>query len=423
MQDRKAYIEKINLISIFLIHFKSFNYTIYQNLYNRLHKSKLLLFLSINNHQLLFMKTMKRLIILSLLLTLFINVFADGGNEKKYFKSSYIKKAMKNALDWQFAHPKHKLWDWTNGAYYAGVFSAYQTLQKPYILDSLMAMGERNKWKPGPRIHHADDWTICQTYIDLYRIKKDQRMIQPFIDTLKVFGKTTNKEVVAHGITWWWCDALFMGPPALFKLAVTLKDNNYLLMSDSLFKQTYNLLYNKEENLFARDAGYLWTGSPNDRKEKNGKLIFWGRGNGWVMGGLVKVLMEMPASYPNRNYYIEIFKQMANKLTTIQQPDGFWRTSLLDPDSYPGGEASGTGFYCYALAWGINQGILDKATFLPIAKKAWVGLCKAQKKDGMIGWVQPIGADPQRNFSPDSWEVYGTGAFLSAGSEIIKLKL
>jgi hypothetical protein len=36
--------------------------------------------------------------------------------------------------------------------------------------------------------------------------------------------------------------------------------------------------------------------------------------------------------------------------------------------------------------------------------------------------VQPIGADPKKNFNEDSWEVYGSGAFLLAGSEVIKLK-
>jgi hypothetical protein len=42
--------------------------------------------------------------------------------------------------------------------------------------------------------------------------------------------------------------------------------------------------------------------------------------------------------------------------------------------------------------------------------------------DGHIGWCQPIGADPRMNFTADTWEVYGTGAFLLAGSEVIKLK-
>ncbi|MDE3253798.1 MAG: glycoside hydrolase family 88 protein [Bacteroidota bacterium] len=113
---------------------------------------------------------------------------------------------------------------------------------------------------------------------------------------------------------------------------------------------------------------------------------------------------------------------MAERLRSLQQADGLWRTSLLDPDAFPGGEGSGTGFDCYALAWGINQKILNKQTFLPAVEKAWAGLNTLIHDDGKIGWVQPIGGDPRRNFNSDSWESYGAGAFLLAGSEVSKLK-
>lgn len=57
-----------------------------------------------------------------------------------------------------------------------------------------------------------------------------------------------------------------------------------------------------------------------------------------------------------------------------------------------------------------------------MVQKAWVALTKVGSPEGRGGWVQPIGADPRRDFSADSWEVYGTGAFLLAGSEALKLK-
>lgn len=113
---------------------------------------------------------------------------------------------------------------------------------------------------------------------------------------------------------------------------------------------------------------------------------------------------------------------MAEKILSLQQADGLWRASLLDPEAYPGGEGSGSGFYCYALAWGINKKILDRKTYLPAVQKAWKGLKTLVTPVGMVGWVQPIGADPQNNFSAESWQVYGAGAFLLAGSEVIKLK-
>lgn len=338
------------------------------------------------------------------------------------FAPDYIKRTMLNVVDWQLKNPKHKTTDWTNGAFYAGVFAAYQTTKSPVILDSLMAMGERTGWQPGNRYDHADDIAICQTYINLYRIKKDRRMIQPTIDTVQKMSRMPGREVKNHGITWWWCDALFMAPPVLGQLAKTLKDPAYLELNDSLFRQTYKLLYNEDEHLFARDASYLWNAAGEGKRENNGKKLFWSRGNGWVMGGLVLLLQELPANHPSRSWYINLYKQMSSRLLSLQQADGLWRASLLDPEAYPGGEGSGSGFDCYAMAWGINQGILDKKTYLPAVQKAWVGLNTLVSPEGRVGWVQPIGADPRRNFTADSWEVYGTGAYLLAGSEVIKIK-
>lgn len=338
------------------------------------------------------------------------------------FNRNNIKSRMLKVTEWQLNNPKHSPTDWTNGAFYAGVVAAYQTIKSQVILDSLIALGERTGWKPGARYDHADDIAISQTYIDLYRMKKDRKMIQPTIDTVQKLRTVPGHEVRAHNITWWWCDALFMAPPTLVKLGVSLKNPSYFALNDSLFKQTYDLLYNKNEHLFARDASYLVNQQGEGKHEKNGKLVFWSRGNGWVMGGLVRLLAELPKNYPTRQFYLTIYREMAARIITLQQADGLWRASLLDPASYPGGEGSGSGFYCYALAWGINNGILEKQKYAPVVRKAWEGLNTLVSPEGRVGWVQPIGADPQKNFSSESWEVYGAGAFLLAGSQVIKMK-
>lgn len=328
---------------------------------------------------------------------------------------------MLRAAKWQLEHPKHELWDWTNGAFYAGISAAYKTTGNKSLLDAMMKMGEANQWKPGPRLQHADDHVICQTYIDLFRLKNEKKMIQPFIDTMDEFLTKPYQPKGIEKITWWWCDALFMAPPAMAKLSIATGDKKYMEKSDQLFHETYDLLFDKTEHLFARDLGYVIKGDANDRYEANGKKIFWSRGNGWVMGGLALLMNELPKDYTERSFYETIYKQMAEKVASLQQSDGLWRASLLDPDSYPGGEASGSGFYTFALAWGINNGLLSREIYLPIVKKAWEGMNTLIQPDGRVGWCQPIGADPRKNFSADSWEVYGTGAFLLAGSEVIKL--
>ncbi|GAA4496541.1 hypothetical protein GCM10023172_10060 [Hymenobacter ginsengisoli] len=339
-----------------------------------------------------------------------------------YFKPKFIKAQLLKTTRWQLAHPRHKVTDWTNGAFYSGVFAAYQTTKSKLILDSLMAMGNRTQWQPDKRYDHADDIVICQTYLNLYRLKKDRRMIEPTLAVVEKLRTVPGPEVAAHGITWWWCDALFMGPPVLVKLGMIEKQPQLLTFSDTLYQQTYKRLFNHQQHLFSRDASYLLNAQGEGKKESNGQPIFWSRGNGWVMGGLVQILQELPASHPTRPFYVNLYKEMSARLIELQQPDGLWRSSLLDPAAYPGGEASGSGFDCYAMAWGINQGILDKVTYLPVVQRAWVALNKCVSDEGRVGWVQPIGADPRRDFSADSWEVYGTGAYLLAGSEVIKLK-
>lgn len=148
--------------------------------------------------------------------------------------------------------------------------------------------------------------------------------------------------------------------------------------------------------------------------------MFWGRGNGWVLGGLVEILRELPAGNKYRTFYENLFVELATRVATLQQSDGFWRASMLDPHSYSSPETSCSGFFVYALAYGINEGLLSKEEFLPIVEKGWKALVGAVEEDGKLGYVQPIGADPKK-VTREMTEVYGPGAFLLAGTEVYRM--
>ena len=378
------------------------------------------------SNQAIMMKNNNSLLLLTCLLTLFSACSAKKVSidqaENQLFNKDYIQSTMLKVTSWQLKNPKHNIKDWTNGAFYAGVFAAWETTKSDEIYNALMDLGEKTQWQPYRRFYHADDVAICQTYLDIYQLEKNSEIIRPTIDTIRRF---IDNPYPVRGkieiIKWWWCDALFMAPPVMTKLWKATGNPEYLTRNDEYFRQCYDLLYNKKERLFARDLRYVVKEDGSGRKEANGQPIFWSRGNGWVMGGLVRLLQDLPADYPQRPFYEKLFKEMAGRIAGLQLEDGLWRASLLDPEAYPGGEVSGSGFNCYALAWGINNKLLDKKEYLPVVKKAWVSLCGCVNEEGRVGWVQPIGGDPQRNFSEDSWEVYGTGAFLLAGSEVIKL--
>lgn len=333
---------------------------------------------------------------------------------------------MKKVADWQWKSLEAEGWknpkkDWTSGAMYTGMMAWAKLANDESYYRKLIQVGEDNKWELGHYRHFADDYCVGQLYSQLYTIYKDPKYIADFkalADTITMLPHTESLEWKnrIHLREWAWCDALFMGPPALGYLTEATGDPKYLDKSVQLWNKSTEYLYDKEEDLYYRDSRYF------GKKEKNGKKVFWGRGNGWVIGGLVRLLSVMPANHPERKNLEGLFLKMSEKLAALQQPDGSWHASLLDPESYPSKETSGTGFICYAMAWGINNQLLPDKKYLPVLNKAWLALTTAVHPDGKLGYVQAQGAAPDK-VGYDDTDVYGVGAFLLAGSEMLPLHL
>jgi rhamnogalacturonyl hydrolase YesR len=93
---------------------------------------------------------------------------------------------------------------------------------------------------------------------------------------------------------------------------------------------------------------------------------------------------------------------------------------LLDPVDYPQPEVSGSALITFALAWGVNHRVLDRATYLPVIAKAWRGLVGQIYADGRLGNIQQTGAAPA-HYLPSSSYNYGVGGFLLAGAQVEEL--
>jgi rhamnogalacturonyl hydrolase YesR len=348
---------------------------------------------------------------------------------------------LKKACDWQLSilptertGPADSPTGWIRAPFYDGAMALYDVTHDTHYLDAMLAIAQASDWQPGrrtrrysglrgddkltgpaatqPFLHHADDLAVGQLYTELYFVKHDERMIQPLCTRLDGIMA----EPMAGRDDWWWCDSLFMAPPTFAQLGAATGDATYLDFANRQFWDTTDFLYDKAEHLYFRDKSYF------SKKERNGQPVFWSRGNGWVLAGIARVLQYMPADYPDRPKYLTLMNQMAERIATLQQPDGFWRVSLLDPDSYAGKETSGTGFYTYAIAWGINNGVLRRDRFLPVVQRAWAALTTVvDPTTGQVGWVQPIGAAPAV-VKPENIAEFGTGAFLLAGTQVWKIK-
>lgn len=342
------------------------------------------------------------------------------------FTAAAVRAQMEKVASWQWRHITANGWnhaptDWTNGAMYAGMMSLAQVTSNPFFIDRLVQVGKDNDWNTGPDRFFADEYCVGQLYSQLNSVYKDPVMTEKFrklADSIVAAPHTESLEWKdgIHHREWAWCDALFMGPPALAYLSTATGDSRYLETADKLWWKTTDYLYNKQDSLYYRDGSYI------GKKEKNGTNVYWSRGNGWVMGGLVRMLDNMPAGYAGKARFQDLYKQMAYRIAALQTADGTWHASLLDPNSYPAKETSGTGFYVYALMWGVNNGLLPEKEFLPVIQKGWEALTGCVQPSGKLGFVQEIGAAPGKATASDT-EVYGVGAFLLAGAELIKYDL
>jgi len=332
-------------------------------------------------------------------------------------KSADIRAAMKKVGDWQLhvAEPKFNS-QWTFAALYDGLLAVSTTTKDPRYRDAVLKFAEQQHWKLlNDRFPHADDMALGQAYLDLYLADPPaQRKPERIADTKAILDKLIVRPDDPSKDLWWWCDALFMAPLVLARMYVATGDRKYLDYMDKEWDVTTGHLFDPAEHFYFRDSRFF------TQKQDNGRKLFWARGNGWVMGALVKILEVLPANDPARPRYVQKLREMSAAVAAIQGPDGLWRSGLLDPASYDLPEISGSAFFAYGIAYGINQHILDRKQYLPVVEKAWGGMLTHVYADGRLGSIQPIDGQPGK-FKPSASYVYGVGGFLLAGSELDRL--
>ncbi len=324
---------------------------------------------------------------------------------------------MKRVADWQLDHPsKHPITDWTQAPFYLGLVNLHQVTGEAKYLEAVDGYGKRAGYGPGKLVVHPDDHAVLQAWLELYRRDHDLAKLKP---SIKRFDELMEKLQGEPAVSEWggtftmsWCDTLFMSPPVWTHLSELTGDGKFLEWADREWWTCVDVLYDPQHCLFWRDHRFF------DRRSEAGNKIFWSRGNGWVVGGLVHVLNHLPADHPSRGRYLGLYHDMMHALVKLQHDDGLWRTSLLDSDG-DNGEASGTAFFVYGIAWGLNRGLLPEETFRPAAEKGWAALEGCIQRDGMPGHIQKIGDRPGEA-GPESTEIYGAGAILLAGSEIVR---
>lgn len=331
---------------------------------------------------------------------------------------------------WQATHKPEVRAFWDDAAYFTGNMEAYKLTGNAKYLEYSDKWARHNKWSgakekdqlkwkyknygEGQDYVLFGDWQICfQTYLDMYEMNPDAYKIARAIEVMD------RECAMKENDFWWWADALYMVMPVMTKMYKATGDVKYLDKLYDNFVYADNLMFDNEEHLYYRDGKYIYP----KHKTSNGKKDFWARGDGWVLAGLAKVLADMPTTYKHYPFFAQRYRQMAAAVIKCQQKEGYWTRSMLDADHAEGPETSGTAFFTYGLLWGMNNGMLDKATYQPAVDKAWNYLTKtALQADGTVGYVQPIGekAIKGQTLSAKSVTNFGTGAFLLAACEKVR---
>ncbi|HEY4302212.1 MAG TPA: pectinesterase family protein [Candidatus Didemnitutus sp.] len=298
---------------------------------------------------------------------------------------------------------------WINSVFNAGAMAAWRATCDRTYHDAAERWAADGHWEPAPRPRHADDYCCAQTYIELF-------LAEGGADKIAAFRRHADMLVAdpkPGRVDWWWCDALFMGPPALARLSEATGDPRYRELMHRMYWDSVDFLFEPRQSLFYRDEHFL------PRKAVPGdENTFWSRGNGWVFAGLARIIDFVPASDPMRVRYVSLFQRMAGRLLAAQGADGFWRSDLLVPAKFPNPESSGTAFFGFGFAWGIRHHLLDRDLYGPAAARAWRALAGVVGADGHLGYAQQFGARPAAAGPDDVWP-YASGGLLLFGSEIL----
>jgi unsaturated rhamnogalacturonyl hydrolase len=331
-----------------------------------------------------------------------------------------ILEVMKRVAEYQIAwEDKRRVQHWARGAGYLGLLAYSRASGDPRGTQEVERLSELAGWQTGPLPYHADDHVVGQSYLQLHSIAPKPHRIDGLrarFDSILAEPRTGPLEHVGpqRSDRWTWCDALFMAPPAWAGLTRATGDNRYLEFMLREWRVSDDFLYDREERLYFRDSRYFTERLPDGNK------LFWSRGNGWVLAGYALLLPLIPDDRPEKAAMVARFREFADRVVELQPPSGLWGTSLHRDSRYIDNETSGSAFFCHGLAWGVNAGILKREHHGEAALRAWDALVAHVQKDGRLIHVQPIGDRPYR-FNLDSYEVYGSGALLLAGEQILAL--
>ncbi len=216
-----------------------------------------------------------------------------------------------------------------------------------------------------PPMNHVDFNMYGCLPLELYQLTKDQKYFDqglPYADTQWEVPETATPEEKAwaeKGLSWqtrMWIDDMFMITIVQSQAYKVTGDRKYIdRAAEEMVVYLDELQHPNGLFYHAPDVPY-----------------YWSRGDGWMAAGMTELLRYLPADNKDLPRIREGYFLMMENLKKYQTESGMWNQLIDAPDCWA--ETSGTAMFAYAMITGVKQGWLDKETYAPVARKAWMAL-------------------------------------------------
>eukprot|EP00048_Salpingoeca_helianthica_P004586 m.78805 g.78805 ORF g.78805 m.78805 type:complete len:385 (-) comp13258_c0_seq2:66-1220(-) len=193
-----------------------------------------------------------------------------------------------------------------------------------------------------------------------------------------------------------WGDDQYMGLTLVARLAVLLERQDY-----AEFVASQAVLFSD----VLRTRSGVYAHGYNDATHQQ-SCCQWGRANGWALLSHIeawKSVRHFAALSEEADTMRAILIDHVESIVPLQGPDGRWHQLLNDSTTFL--ETSCTAMFLASITEGIQAGVLDEATYRPVADRAWVGLTSTITTNGTVtGICEGTGIQP----TPDAYRTRPT---------------
>jgi unsaturated rhamnogalacturonyl hydrolase len=298
--------------------------------------------------------------------------------------------------------------------------SLYTTKSREEILELDATGSQRDESGEGigPIPGDCNRWVPGVVMLSLFQARNDQkylRMVQMITDFIRESAERSPEGGLDHwtGSHEYWVDTLYMACPLLARFGKLENRPAYVDDAAHQFIVHARHLQDEKTGLF----NHMWDW-------KTGQLtpVLWGRGNGWVLMALADTMDMLDRNNDAFPRLQQIALRLAHGLRSMQDQDGLWHTVLNDPTSYT--ECSASSMSVYGLLKLVRLKVLPPL-YRKVALRGWNAINAHYVRDGQVigvsGSTDPHPVDVYKNIEVGS-ETWGTGAYLTAGSEVDRLR-